>query len=165
MMSHRTTRPPVIEVDESWDSGDEAIVIKRDLPMVEAMQEDGSGEDSDEWKPEDHPPPSDDEDDEMVVDSSEKEEEEEEENDEEEEKEDEEEEEDEGEEDQHEEEKDVTMEEKEKGQDGQGKENEGGTSETFFIHCLTDSNIAVQRRDDVQIRPEEKKRYSHRILG
>ena len=68
------------------------------------------------------------------------------------------------EEDEHEEEKDVTMEEKEKGQDGQGKENEGGTSETYVIRCLTDTNIIAQCRHDVQIRPQETTTYAHRIL-
>ena len=161
-MSHRSTRPSVAAGDESLDSGDEAIGSKRDLSTTKAMQEDSSGEDSDEWKPEDHPPPSDAEDDEMDVDTSEREEEEE--NDEEEEKDDEGEEEDELEEDQEEEEKDATMVKKEKGQDDQGKGNEGGTSETYVIRCLTDTNIIAQCRHDVQIRPQETTTYAHRIL-
>ena len=72
--------------------------------------------------------------------------------------------EDEGEEDQYEEEKDATTVKKEKGQDGQGNGNESGTSETYFVRNLTESNIPLQRRYEVQIRPEKKRRYAHRIL-
>ena len=119
----------------------------RALPTLQTVQEDLSGEDSDEWKPEDHPPPSDDEDDEMDVDTSEKEEAEEDEN-EEEEDDDKEEEGEEEDDEEDEEEQEATVEKKETGQDGQEKGNEGGTSKAYFIRTFSDANIPVRCSDE-----------------
>ena len=80
-------------------------------------QEDLSGEDSDEWKPEDHPQPSDDDEDAMEVETLDKEEQEEEEENEEQDEEDEEED---------EEDEDEDEEDEEEEEEGESEDEEGG---------------------------------------
>ena len=175
LVSNRTAKPPVGRVEEPRVSADQDVPNKRnsrDLLTPAIIQEDTSGEDSDEWKPEDGSPIPDDEDDEMGADVSEKDEEEDEDEDEEDEEkdeededeEDEDEEDDEDEDEEDEEEKEVKLEKKEKGQDSQGKENEEAMSETCFIPNSTNTNICGLVRDEVQVCPEERARYAHRIL-
>ena len=113
----RTTRAAVVNDDQSHTSGYEAGDSKRDSQKVDIIEDDESGDDSDEWKPEDHPPPSGDDDDGVDTDTSGKEEEEAEK------------EEDEDEDGDEEEDEDEEAQEKEKKeQDSHGKDSEGTTS-------------------------------------
>ena len=58
-VAHRTTKTAILDVDSSGD--DQALADAE----VEIVEDDQSGDDSDEWKPEEHPPPSENEEDEI----------------------------------------------------------------------------------------------------